>query len=61
MTTNLSVEQITAELEKAKQKDLNIGWIHGDPTIFWKIISCAVPLCGNDQTLLKDIFGNKIG
>ena len=25
MTTNLSVEQITAELEKAKQRDLNIG------------------------------------
>ena len=37
------------------------GWIHGDPTTFWKKFSCAVPLCGNDRTPLKNIFGNKIG
>ena len=31
------------------------------PYHFLEKISCAVLLCGNDQTLLKNIFGHKIG
>ena len=40
---------------------LNIGWIQGYLTTFWKRFSWAAPVCGNGQTLPENIFGNKIG
>ena len=40
---------------------LDLGWIQEDPTTFLKKVSFVEPVRGNDQTLLKNVFGRKIG
>ena len=35
------------------------GWIHGDPTTFWKKFFWAMPQCGNDGSSMKNNFARK--
>ena len=47
------------KINDPKTTEKREGWIHGDPTTFWKKFFWSMPQCGNDGSSMKNNFARK--